>query len=150
MIDRRVVLDSGPLGLVSNTSASAENLRAWAWLWTLPKGTRIVVPEIVDYEVRRELIRAGKAQGLARLDTIGRVLQYVPLTTRTMKRAAELWAEGRNRGLPSARREAIDADVILAAQAQGLAADGVETIVATTNIKHLAHFVDARLWHEIV
>ncbi len=149
-MDRRVVLDSGPLGLVTNTSASAENLRAWAWLWTLPRGTRVVVPEIADYEVRRELIRAGKTEGLARLDTIGRRLQYIPLTTQTMRRAAELWAESRNRGRPSTHGEAIDADVILAAQAQELASEGREIIVATTNVKHLAPFVDARLWQDIV
>jgi hypothetical protein len=34
-------------------------------------GIRVIVPEIVDYEVRRELLRANKQSGLVRLNTFG-------------------------------------------------------------------------------
>ena len=41
------------------------------WLTSLPlKGYQIVLPEIADYEVRRELIRAGKKAGIKRLDLV--------------------------------------------------------------------------------
>ena len=66
-----------------------------------------------------------------------------------MLKASELWAEARNRGKPTARSEALDGDVILAAQALLVAEAGNEVIVATTNVKHLSQFIDAREWRKI-
>jgi predicted nucleic acid-binding protein len=80
-------------------------------------GVRVYVPEIADYEVRRELIRAGKTAGLRRLDQVKTTLDYATITTDVMIRAAELWAQARNRGLAPTPPEALDGDVILAAQA---------------------------------
>lgn len=108
-----------------------------------------VVPGIADYEVRRELIRVGRTTGLARLDLFKQTFRYVPITTEAMLLAAELWATARRRGRPTASDAALDADVILAAQAQLLAKDGDEVVIATTNPGHLAQFVDARPWQEI-
>jgi len=51
---------------------------------------------------------------------------------------------------PPAAREALDGDVILAAQATELAASGAPVIVATTNPKHLGRYVTAQLWTAIV
>ena len=61
-------------------------------------GHVVVIPEIADYELRRELIRASKKEGLERLDSLVDPLVYVPLTTQTMRRAAQLWARARNEG----------------------------------------------------
>ena len=59
-----VLLDSGPLGLVTNPRATPENQRCKQWLVALlASGVRVLVPEIADYEIRRELLRAGKRQG---------------------------------------------------------------------------------------
>ena len=59
------VLDSGPLGLVTNPTASPINDACNEWLEALSGGgVRVVVPEIADYEVRRELLRIGKAQSI--------------------------------------------------------------------------------------
>jgi predicted nucleic acid-binding protein len=58
-----------------------------------------------------------------------------------MRRAAELWADVRRRGQPTADPRSLDADVILSAQAEG-----VGGIVATENVSHLSRFVDAREW----
>ena len=108
------------------------------------------VPEITDYEVRRELLRLNKQKSVDRLDLLRTTIGYVPLTTATMLRAADLWAQVRKLGKPTADNKALDGDVILAAQAALLAEQGDEVIVATTNVDHLARFVDAREWREII
>ena len=107
------------------------------------------VPEICDYEVRRELIRANKANGLARLDQLKQQIEYVPLTTQMMLRAAEFWATARNSHQPTASGEALDADVILAAQAALSVQIGEEVVIATTNVGHLERFVSAKQWKDI-
>ena len=58
-MSRTIVLDSGPLGLVTNPGGS-EEAAAWdQWLLNATiGGATVMVPEIADYEVRRELIRA--------------------------------------------------------------------------------------------
>lgn len=145
-----IVLDSGPLGLLSNpgTSAEARNIREWAFR-AADRGATLVVPEIADYEVRRELIRAGKPNGIRRLDELAQGFAYEPLRTSHFRRAAELWAEARNRGTPTAHDAALDGDVILAAQTLEMATRDPATVVVTTNPKHLKIFVPARLWQDV-
>ncbi len=111
-------------------------------------GAWAAVPEIADYEVRRELLRLEAASSLARLDALGQS-GYEPITTPIMQRAAELWASLRRRGRPLADRHAIDADVILAATAESVAARGHQVIVATTNARHLVGLVNAANWEDI-
>jgi predicted nucleic acid-binding protein len=111
------------------------------------QGHRVMVPEIADYEVRRELLRANKAAGIARLDALARSLEYLPLTTRAMHQAASFWAQARQQGRPTAVDAALDGDMILAAQAVTLNEPGV--VVATTNVRHLSRFVAADLWSNI-
>ena len=106
-----------------------------------------MVPEIADYEVRRELIRAGRTKGIERLDALISEVEYLAITTATMRRAATFWAEARQQGRPTAADPALDGDVILAAQAATLGRAG--TIVATTNVRHLTRFVPAKLWTDI-
>ena len=66
-----VLLDAGPLGLVTNPRATLESQRCKHWLVDLlSQGIRVIVPEITDYEIRRELLRAGRLQGLAHLDQL--------------------------------------------------------------------------------
>lgn len=65
-------------------------------------GCRIVVPEIADYEVRRELIRAGKRKSIALLNLAAHQFDYLPITTPSMHFAAELWAQARGAGQPTA------------------------------------------------
>ena len=82
-----------------------------------------------------------------RLDSLIDHVGYLAITTSAMRRAAQLWAEARRRGQPTASDSALDGDVILAAQASTL--NGDEVIIATTNTKHLERFVPARLWTDI-
>jgi len=147
---RMIFLDSGPLGLLANPGGGAESLRCKAWVNVLAsRGDRIVIPEIADYEVRRELLRGKKVASLGRLDGLESVWDYLPLTTAHVRKAAELWAEARIKGYPTAADKALDGDVILAAQALLSARDGDELIVATTNPGHLSRFLDARPWQAI-
>jgi predicted nucleic acid-binding protein len=145
------VLDSGPLGLLSNPLANPDAMRCHAWLDRLTdNGHRVVMSEICDFEVRRELIRARLAQSIDRLDHLMMQFDALPINRRTMIRAAELWAEARRRGRPTADPAALDADVIIAAQAQLFAeATREPVVVVTMNARHLAQFVDARRWQEI-
>lgn len=150
---RLVVLDAGPLGLVTNPNASEETSRSAFWLRSLPSlGLSIVVPEIADYEVRRELIRGAKTNGIRRLDSMisDPNIRYLPLSTEVMRLAARLWAEARRNGTPTAHPHALDCDVILAAQALGLVAPDQDVIVATTNAVHLSLFVPAVHWQDIL
>ncbi len=145
-MNKIVLLDASPLGMISNPSATPANLECYNWMESLlMSGYQIIVPEIADYEVRRELLRAGKTRGLARLDLLKNTLDYLPLTTDVMLKAAELWARSRNQGTPTADAKALDCDVILAAQA--LAENG---IVATENVGHLSLFVEAKDWRDIL
>jgi predicted nucleic acid-binding protein len=145
-----VLLDAGPLGMITNPKSSPENEECKDWLANLVfKGVQVTIPEIADYEVRRELLRADKRGGLARLDALKRLLAYAPITTPAMLTAAEFWARARKMGRQSAADASLDADMILAAQATELHRNGDEAIIATTNVRHLALLSPARIWRDI-
>lgn len=149
-MSRIVLLDAGPLGQVTHPRDEV-NREVARWLGTLfDAGVIVRVPEISDYEVRRELLRASKAEGITRLDRLAEEIGYLPLTTEALRLAARFWADARNQGQPTAPDESIDADVILAAQATLAEEGGANTVeVATTNPRHLSRFVDARTWQEV-
>jgi predicted nucleic acid-binding protein len=149
-MSRIVLLDAGPLGMVTNPKSSPETDRCNRWLeGLLLNGVEVAIPEIADYEVRRELLRADKTKGIQRLDALKTTLRYVPITTEAMLKAAEFWAEARKQGKPTADDKALDGDVILAAQATLVAGEGDEVVIATTNVGHLSRFVTAQLWEDI-
>lgn len=142
-----VVLDSTPLGILCHPHNPPHVMACRQWVTDLlAVGRRVIVPEIADYEVRRELIRIGSTVALTNLDSWGSQLEYLPLTTAVMRQAAELWAQARNTGQPTAPNPALAGDVILAAQALSL---NVPVMVATGNTAHLARFVPAELWSNI-
>lgn len=83
----------------------------------------------------------GMLASLSRLDALQKTLTYLPITTTVMHKAAELWADARKHGRPTADPRELDCDVILAAQA--IEAGG---IVATENVGHLSRYVTALHW----
>jgi predicted nucleic acid-binding protein len=113
-----VRLDSGPLGMISHPRASAEIVEWVARLVVC--GVEILIPEVADYEVSRELLRAGRGREIARLDSLRVSLGFVPISSDTMLRAAVFWADARRRGRPTASDQSLDADAILAGQAATL------------------------------
>ena len=128
----------------------AEACRAWL-ADRLKNGVQFLVPEIADYEVRRELLRLGKSAAIARLDAFNGAVtdRYLPLTTSAMRRAAELWAETRRLGIPTADPKDLDGDVILAAQVMKSACPIGDVAVATSNPVHLSRFLDADIWNRL-
>ena len=143
-----VVLDSTPVGILCHPRNPPHVAACRQWLvGLLAAGRRVVLPEIADYETRRELVRRNSRKAVSNLNLLGQQLDYLPLTTAAMRLAAELWAQARNAGQPTAPDPALDGDVILAAQALSL---GVPVIVATGNPAHLSRFVLAADWQAIV
>ncbi len=147
-----LLLDTGIFGRLCHPRQS-KNRPVVDWLARLlasnRAGLQVFVPEIADYELRRKLlhlIAKGQAaqRSLDRLDHLGKLLEYLPLDTDTVRVAARLWADARLQGQPSAKDPALDGDVILAAQA--LSVGGT---IVTTNRKHLARFVPAKDWSEV-
>jgi predicted nucleic acid-binding protein len=146
-MSRFVLLDSGPLGLLSHPRNSAE---IDGWVRRIGRsGVIVTLPEITDYEVRRELLRARRQRGIHRLDVLKNTLFYAPLMSETMLKAAEYWSDARRAGRPTASPDALDVDVILAAQAWVLASRGHDVTVATENPGHLSLFTTTARWQEI-
>src|SRR5689334_615082 len=118
-----IVLDSSPLSLVTQRKGVVRADECRNWSAHVARGARVMVAEIIDYELRRELLRARKVSSLARLDNFISHPQilYSPLTTDMMKTAAQLWADVRQKGMPTADVLALDIDCILGAQALAMA-----------------------------
>lgn len=104
------------------------------------------------YELKRELLRAGKAFSVVRLQAFAaaRPGRYLPLSDEALQLAADLWAKARQQGRPTANPKDLDVDVILAAQALSFGPAPVDVTIATTNAKHLSQFVSAKDWQEIL
>jgi len=129
----RFSLDAGPLGTITNPKSSPENEACRNWLARLAcNGGEIAIPEIADYEVRREPLRSGKERGLGRL-----------------QKPPSSWATARKTGRQSADDASLDAGMTLAAQAGAFVRAADDTVIATTNIRHLALFASARIWREM-
>jgi predicted nucleic acid-binding protein len=149
-VSRIILLDTGPLSILAMPQRRPPVFACRRWLdGLLTSGVLVHVPEVADYELRRELLRAGKANGLRRLDRLQQEVGYIPLTTETMVQAAVFWAALRQQGQPTAPDDALDGDVILAAQASILLLAGHSVTIATTNPGHLTRLVPAARWDTI-
>lgn len=144
-----ILLDSSPLGLLSMpVRGTTAPITIWAAA-CLAAGHELYVPEVIDYELRRELLRAGKANSVRELDRLKSAFNFLPINSAAMLLAADLWATSRQGGLATGDPKKLDIDVILAAQALTLGVAASDLIVATSNVAHLARFVPADLWSNI-
>ncbi len=142
-MNKPVMLDSGPLGRIAHPKPNPEIIE---WLTQLlDSNVEVMIPEITDYEIRRNLLLADLKKSIVRLDQLKQALIYRPINTANMLKAAELWADARKRGKPTADLKELDGDVILAAQARQ-----VDAVVATENVGHLALFIEAKHWKDII
>jgi toxin FitB len=112
-------------------------------------GDTMAIPEIADYEVRRSLLRINSTRSLGKLNNLKTSLSFIPLSSEAMTKAAECWAQARQKGIPAADDKSLDGDMILVAQTLILLQQGYNAIIATTNVRHLSHFVPAKEWHGI-
>lgn len=149
-----VFLDTTPLGLLTIRPGKSEEADACrVWIDTLTDGgLRIYVPAIADYEVRRELERLGHSAALQRLDDFENAVRgrLIPITQEAMFQASKMWADVRRQGMQTAAPEALDGDVILAAQVRELWLPIGQFVVATSNVRHISRYVNAQIWHSIV
>jgi len=74
------MLDAGPLGRIAHPRV---NLEIAAWFERLlSSGVAVILPEIADYEVRRNLLLEGLTKSVARLNQLKMTLTYLPLRAR--------------------------------------------------------------------
>lgn len=150
---KTIFLDTGPLGILTNPKRPPETIAALQWaVDMMVAGHRFMVPAIADYEVRRELERAGKINGIAALDAWNSAYpdRYLPVSDSALRLGAKLWANARNAGTATADPKELDGDVLIAAQALDTGLPPSEFIIATVNVGHLALFVPADLWTNIL
>ena len=104
---------------------------------------------MIDYELRRELLRAGKTKGIAKLDSLKSIFNYLPITSPAMLRAADLWACSRQHGISTGDPKKLDIDVNLCAQTLTMPLPATAVIIVTSNVSHISRFVSAGLWTNI-
>lgn len=105
---------------------------------------RLLLSQLVDYEVRRGLMHKNATKGLQRLDSLVSTMELLIVTKEHWDKAAELWVKARKMGRPTAGDNSMDADCILAAQAF------VEhAIVITQNTRHFDHLVECTRWEDL-
>jgi predicted nucleic acid-binding protein len=111
----------------------------------------VIIPAIVYYELKRELLRANKTLSVARLEAFATTTpgRYLPLSDEALRLAARLWANARQQGRPTADFKDLDIDVILAAQALSFGPAPSDVVVATSNPRHLSQFITAQNWNDI-
>jgi hypothetical protein len=112
----------------------------------LASGDEFLLPEIADYEVRRNeflevlICPFGPCQSAAAiylLDQLKASITYLPLTTPAVLLAAEIWAthrKGARKGNPN-RSEKLDGDALLKAQCiEESNTRGEAIVIATMNL----------------
>ena len=137
----KLLLDTAVLGEICHPR-KFDDVRAWFARTAVDH--EVMLSEVADYELRRELLRIDAHRSIARLDELTRELRYLPVTTATWRAAAKLWAVLRKSGIVTAAGAGLDGDVLIAAQA--LAEDA---IVVTPNTRHFERVVRAVGWRDI-
>src|SRR5579871_3652758 len=116
-----IILDTFPTSSVAKRPGRKPSLSDQCRQWVdacEEKGHTILVPAICYYEALRELEqRRATGQSERLKDYCLLPTRFIPLTTAHLETAAQLWGRVRREGRPTAAYDALDADVILAAQA---------------------------------
>lgn len=148
-----IVLDTFPTSSVGKHPGKALTLLDQCRQWIdacEAAGHHVLVPAICYYEALRELEMRQATSQIARLKRFCLQPQrFMTLTTDHLEMAAQLWGQARRTGQPTADPQALDCDVILAAQALSLGIAAPMLIVATTNPGHLSRYVPCDLWTNI-
>ncbi|QDL11141.1 type II toxin-antitoxin system VapC family toxin [Brasilonema octagenarum UFV-E1] len=151
-----VFIDSGVLGILTNPNKLGEAYDCEQWLYTLlSHGVHVCSSDICDFEVRRSLVLASQKKtelnSIQNLDELREIIDFLPITSALLKQAASLWAAARSQGIPTADDKSLDVDIIISGHWQILKEDfpGRYIVIATTNVKHLSRFTEAKVWRDI-
>jgi predicted nucleic acid-binding protein len=151
-----IFIDTGVLGLITSPNENLEVRKCQNWLYQLiARGVYAISSEICDYELRRSLIlesfTTNNQRSRDNLNYLNSLIDFFPVSTEVLQKAAELWAQARRQGIPTADRKNIDADMIIAATSQLVQTQypGRNLLVATTNVKHIDSFIAAKTWEDI-
>ncbi len=139
------VLDARPVSQIVHPR-KFRDVKTW-FKSNLKAGRRAVLPEVIDYEVRRGLLRIPAPAQIERLDFLREGVHFDPITRPIMYDAAHIWAKARNMGKPFTSDNRLDGDAILIAQVRALG-DPDKLTVITENAAHLEPFVPAMLWSD--
>ncbi len=143
VVSKTVVLDARPLSQIVHPRKFDPITR---WLGeVVDAGCRVVIPEVIDYEVRRGLLRIPARRQIERLDRLIRGVHFDPITRPIMRDAAHVWAEARNMGTSFTADDRLDGDALLIAHVRALG-DLRSVTVITENVRHLRPFVPAVRW----
>lgn len=140
MTNRVVLLDSGPLGEIISPKPKGY-IKDWLSFIKQNK-ISLRVPEIIDYEIRRNLILSNLGKSERRLNQYRNRKEFIHLNSEILICACEIWAELRRIGQPTASKERLDIDVLLIAQAISQTDSFEEVIIVTTNVKHLIRCIE--------
>ena len=151
-----VFLDPNILGLLANPNKLPKAIKCRAWFERLSaRGVYFVSSELCYYELKRSLVLAVKKgrnpQGLNKLIFLRNLIDFLSVTESVADMAAEIWAEARIKGTPTAEEENIDVDMIVAAHWHLLTDEfpGRYIVIATTNVRHLSLFAEAEEWQNL-
>jgi predicted nucleic acid-binding protein len=78
----RLLLDTSVLGRICHPR---KHLDVRAWFLRALVDHEMLLSEVADYELRRELLRLDSKRSIHRLDELTREIQYVPMTTATWR-----------------------------------------------------------------
>jgi predicted nucleic acid-binding protein len=150
-----IFIDSGVLGRLCSTNINDELSELDRWFERSLIRAVVVSSTICDYEVRRGLLLAKErginADGLPLLDRLHQAIDFLPVDKNILRSAADIWAQARIEGQPTAGDRNIDADTIICATWQDLATryPGQEVVIVTTNVRHLSRFANAVVWQDV-
>jgi predicted nucleic acid-binding protein len=152
-MDRYVLLDSGPLSLAvcRRGTKDVDGLRDRLAELEMA-GVSVLIPAVIDYEVRRELVRVRATAKLKNLADMQRRFLILPVSGAAWFRAAEFWALSRRMGVPTGPDAGLEADAILAGCAATVGRPGDEVLIASSNVRHWSRFpgIDAREWTSLI
>jgi toxin FitB len=106
-----IILDSAPLAFFCNPKNRNDYKKFSNFVKSL--NFSIGVPEIIDYELRRNLELENFQKSISLLSRFQQRRQFIWLESEDLIRAAELWAWCRKKGSPTTENKGIDIDVIL-------------------------------------
>lgn len=151
-----VFLDTNILGKLTNPNQLPEAVECQVWFERLlAKGVYLVSSELCFYELKRSLVLAasqgGTNRGIKKLDDLRLFVEFFPVDRAVAELSSMLWAEARAKNTPTAKADNIDIDIMIAAHWRLLTEEfpGRKVVIATTNIKHLSLFAEAREWQNI-